>query len=227
MRLLLLFVLALPTIIAHAQGTEDPDSYIGLGFYFVTDIDGRTVVTAVAESGAASAAGLLPGDILLTIDGIDVPLVTGVFDMLTVARETPPVLATVEREEETVALELGVGPYNGTLLERAAHDYLCQSGDCWNGEGVWQHPDGRSYVGRFEGGAREGYGIFTWANGGVYEGGHEINLFSGYGMYTWPNGWSWRGQWEFGRGFDGAYYTPDGLFHVQAVFDDLYEPDQE
>ncbi|MFO8060209.1 MAG: M50 family metallopeptidase [Bacillota bacterium] len=65
-------------------------------------------IAAVAEGLAADRAGVLPGDRVLSIDGVDIERWD---DVVMTVRERPnrQVTMTVERDEETVALEMVIG----------------------------------------------------------------------------------------------------------------------
>ena len=222
-----LLLLLVPLVLACPASAQDPANPVGLGFAFAIGADGRTVITAVAPGGAAEAAGLQAGDVLLRID--DTTLDSDfalVFLALTEARtKPPPIPALVERDGTTLTLGLDTAPYNVDALLRAEAAFLCQSGDCWAGEGAWQHPNGTRYAGTFRNGRRHGQGIYTTAEGAVYEGGHVNGGFSGKGTYHWPDGWSWRGIWRQNQGTRGAYYAPDSTLHRVAEFDAEYVRD--
>lgn len=51
-----------------ARFADGPVAYAGLGV-FSREIDGRAVVSGVLDGGAAEAAGILRGDVLLSVDG--------------------------------------------------------------------------------------------------------------------------------------------------------------
>ena len=52
----------------YARFGEGPVACAGLGV-FTREVDGRTVVSGVLDGGPAEAAGILRGDVLLTVDG--------------------------------------------------------------------------------------------------------------------------------------------------------------
>jgi uncharacterized iron-regulated protein len=71
---------------------------------FLEDKEGQVIVKAVVAASAAEQAGILPGDILLTLDGA---ALTEVFDLTYALRSRSPgdtVILTVLREEEEMTV---------------------------------------------------------------------------------------------------------------------------
>ena len=119
------------------------------------------------------------------------------------------------------------------LLASAAYAD-CASGDCINGEGVYNFDKGIVYKGQFKDGKPEGKGVMTWPQGSKYEGDFKNGMRDGVGVYTRQNGERYEGQfkndkchgkgkltYESGETYDGVwdsnfkhgkaeYTTPDG-----------------
>lgn len=95
----------------------------------------------------------------------------------------------------------------------------CVEGNCVDGHGRYQWPDGTTYQGQFKGGDFHGQGTYHWPDGKKYEGEFRANKRNGHGTYSWPNGSQYSGQWQdgsrHGRGTftwtSGARY--DGQWH--------------
>ncbi len=202
MRLLLL---VLTTSAAFAQ---DP---VGFGFLFHSDDRGWLVVTGVAPGGAAEAAGLESGDLLVTVAGDSVYAGRSGLEQLRAARESLPAAFRVARGRDTLGLALGVAPYSPAALLRASNAYLCLAGDCWNGAGLWRSPDGEWYDGTFREGLRDGAGVLTLADGRIHSGGYARGVFHGRGTYFWRDGSRWTGTFADDQPQPPGLYTdPSG-----------------
>lgn len=110
----------------------------------------------------------------------------------------------------------------------------CVKGDCFNGYGTYDYPNGSSYVGEFLSGKPHGKGILYFSNGNKYIGhwassyregegrfvyaeGHEYrgqflrDAFHGYGVMTYANGDRYEGNWAFDRQEGrGIYFFGNG-----------------
>jgi len=78
----------------------------------------------------------------------------------------------------------------------------CVSGDCENGFGTWEWPNGTIYKGEFKNKARNGYGYYLFENGDVYVGEWQNNERHGYGVYYFSNHNShkrYSGEWRAGQ----------------------------
>ncbi len=115
------------------------------------------------------------------------------------------------------------GLYKGPLLDGEPH-----------GQGIWRHPDGRSYSGEFWVGTITGYGAMTFPGGERYTGGFlngkshgdgtlvhpqgrkyagefKHGIIDGYGTMTFPGGERYMGYFKNGLGHgQGTMYHPDG-----------------
>jgi len=106
----------------------------------------------------------------------------------------------------------------------------CQDGDCQDGDGTYQWPngdeyqgefkngkphgrgtcnfaDGRKYVGDWKNGKREGRGTFTRSEGKKYVGSWKNDKFDGQGTYTWPNGDKYAGSFKENKYNGQGTYT--------------------
>jgi len=110
----------------------------------------------------------------------------------------------------------------------------CVKGDCFNGYGTFDYPNGSRYIGEFKDGNPHGKGILYFSNGNKYIGhwianfregegrfvyaeGHEYlgqfvhDAFHGYGVMTYANGDRYEGNWandrQEGR---GIYFFSNG-----------------
>jgi hypothetical protein len=100
----------------------------------------------------------------------------------------------------------------------------CIEGDCNEGVGTWESPQGHKYIGPWKDGKPDGYGKAVMPNGNVIEGNFVDGLLN-EGKETYPNGRQYVGQFKalryHGHGIDtypdGRVYTgefkeghPDG-----------------
>ncbi len=84
----------------------------------------------------------------------------------------------------------------------------CVSGNCYNGYGVWENPDGSRYEGGVVNGKMQGKGVWTHPDGDRYEGDFVDGRKHGKGVYTQSDGGTFTGNWE------------DNKFHGKGVFVD-------
>ena len=83
--------------------------------------------------------------------------------------------------------------------------WLCQQGDCQNGEGQRVHFQGDEYEGHFAAGRYEGEGVLTNRVPGSlrgvqrYEGEFAEGQFSGFGRMEYSDGASYQGEWVDGK----------------------------
>jgi membrane-associated protease RseP (regulator of RpoE activity) len=199
---LLAVLLAAPTF------AQEQDDFVGFGFFFASDRDGRVIVTGVAPGGAAEAAGLEAGDEILEIGGETMtPFNEG--DPLGRARETLPAPMVVARGADTLTLSLGVGPYRLSELRVEAARFTCVRGDCVDGIGRWVKPDGAWYDGPFARGLPHGRGVDTDAEGRVYVGPLVRGDREGEALYRWPDGSYWTGLWRDNQPVPPGVYTDE------------------
>jgi hypothetical protein len=93
----------------------------------------------------------------------------------------------------------------------------CLNGDCSNGYGTYQFPNGDKYIGDFRQGRPNGRGILYFANGNKYLGDWENNYRQGEGKFIFVVGHVYEGQFKrsqfFGKGkmdfANGDKYTGD------------------
>jgi hypothetical protein len=149
----------------------------------------------------------------------DVPLAS----LLEILSDQTSEAAIPPRSHETKRWPNG-DSYQGQLLNDKPH-----------GHGTMNYfEDGRTYVGSWVNGTRQGRGEVTWpsgsrfegeikndmkngqgkhrsADGSVYSGLFQDNKMHGHGVYTWPSGHRYEGQWENGkRHGHGVEVEPDG-----------------
>jgi uncharacterized protein (TIGR02145 family) len=70
----------------------------------------------------------------------------------------------------------------------------CIEGDCNNGFGRYNYPNGDKYDGEFKDGKCQGQGKITWTDGSFYDGSFILNKTWGYGKYVWANGNVYEGN---------------------------------
>jgi hypothetical protein len=114
----------------------------------------------------------------------------------------------------------------------------CVSGDCRNGYGTYQYPNGNKYIGDFSEGKPNGKGILYCANGNKYIGHWEDNWQHGEGKFVFTEGHEYFGQFQrsqfHGKGimryangdvYDGdwAANQPEGLGTYSFHTGDRYE----
>lgn len=180
-----------------ALGAQAQDRPVGFGFAYLVPGDGRPVVTAVAPGGAAEAAGLVPGDTLLSVGGRSVTnlLSDQVRDVLVSARDGEfDAEVRLWRNGAEHVVTVGVAPYDPEPLTRASRRFFCESGDCIDGRGVWASPDGTRYEGTFRDGLRHGKGTYLLPDGGLYVGSFDRGIVSGRGAFFYPNGGHYAGD---------------------------------
>ncbi|MEM7105951.1 MAG: caspase family protein [Bacteroidota bacterium] len=78
-------------------------------------------------------------------------------------------------------------------------DLQCISGDCKNGKGVYEFPNGDKYEGEFVDGKFSGLGILKLADGSKYVGDFEHGQYEGYGSFYAQDGSEQTGIWEEGE----------------------------
>ena len=74
----------------------------------------------------------------------------------------------------------------------------CITGDCVNGKGVVEYPDGAQYSGEFKEGNRHGSGALVSENGKRYEGGWTNDLQNGQGTLITLGGEKYVGEFKDG-----------------------------
>ena len=74
----------------------------------------------------------------------------------------------------------------------------CLSGDCKNGDGVYQYKSGAKYTGSFQNGEIHGVGKCEYSDGSVYRGQWEHRYPHGRGVKVFADGSEWSGTWEKG-----------------------------
>jgi len=118
------------------------------------------------------------------------------------AQETDGLFNSADVNEETLSW-LG-GTYTGPLLEDIPH-----------GQGVWRHPDGRSYTGDFTHGEITGYGTMTFSGGERYVGSFLKAKAHGNGSLIHPRGKKYMGEFRHGiiEGY-GTMIFPEGERYV-------------
>jgi len=88
----------------------------------------------------------------------------------------------------------------------------CIRGNCLNGNGTIEYPDGSLYVGEFINGVAEGNGVLTKTDGSRYEGGFKNGQYHGLGSLTAPDGFKYEGQHKNGRSHGRGIMTlPNGV----------------
>jgi hypothetical protein len=75
----------------------------------------------------------------------------------------------------------------------------CISGDCENGKGVFQFPNGDKYEGDFESSHLKGYGTYTDSRGNIYIGYFKDDKFNGVGKFTRTDGTKYIGEFLNGK----------------------------
>jgi hypothetical protein len=97
-----------------------------------------------------------------------------------------------------------------TILHCQMAGAECIQGNCSNGTGTFQWPDGNRYSGSFVDGLMHGKGTFTWKNGNVYSGEYRAGKRDGYGVFTWQNGNRYTGT------FSNGSIHGKGIFHFNS-----------
>lgn len=72
----------------------------------------------------------------------------------------------------------------------------CQTGDCYDGFGVYVWKDGSKFEGMYKNGKRSGQGIYYYPKGGVYSGSFQDNKRHGLGTYYYTSGKRYVGGWK-------------------------------
>ena len=102
----------------------------------------------------------------------------------------------------------------------------CVKGNCMNGEGVLNFPNGKKYTGSFKKGLFNGSGSLIWDNY-KYNGEYKNGKRNGYGKMIYDNGAIYEGNYkdskyhgegffsQFGNTYKGSY--ENGEYHGQGV----------
>lgn len=87
----------------------------------------------------------------------------------------------------------------------------CISGNCENGEGVFEFKSGMKYEGQFKNKEMSGVGVMEFLSGNIYEGEFSENQFNGNGKFIFKDGTVYKGQFKDGL-FDGrgVLYSNNG-----------------
>lgn len=198
-----------------------PDGAFGFGFSYVALSDRHHVVTAIAPDGGAEAAGLAPGDSLLSVN--DLPLAglsaADVGAAIDVAREAAPrITLRVFRDGSIRTLDVGQAPYDPDALMRQSRVFFCLAGDCLDGVGTWRSPDGVRYDGAFRDGRRHGEGTLHLADGSLYVGTFRDGEADGRGTFVWPDGTRYVGDIREDQAHGrGTWIDPDGAVYVGTL----------
>ena len=83
----------------------------------------------------------------------------------------------------------------------------CLQGNCDNGNGIYQWPDGSRYEGGFKDNKFHGHGTYQWADGKKYVGEFSNDKRNGFGTYSWPNGSRYKGGWKDGTRHGNGTFT--------------------
>jgi len=87
---------------------------------------------------------------------------------------------------------------SGCALLLGSPGAQCLSGDCMNGYGTTQAPDGSTYTGYKLNGIANGQGTLTGAKGTKYVGGFQGGKPHGQGVFSFPNGVTVEGEFRNG-----------------------------
>mmetsp|Transcript_10184 Transcript_10184/g.5262 ORF Transcript_10184/g.5262 Transcript_10184/m.5262 type:complete len:133 (+) Transcript_10184:143-541(+) len=92
---------------------------------------------------------------------------------------------------------------------------ICIEGDCVNGQGSMNWPDGSKYVGEWQEGDEHGQGTLTYPKGSKYVGEWKGGKKHGQGTLTFPNGAKYVGEYIDGLpNRQGTFIQPDGWKYV-------------
>ncbi|MCH2021241.1 MAG: hypothetical protein MK207_02075 [Saprospiraceae bacterium] len=73
---------------------------------------------------------------------------------------------------------------------------MCITGDCRNGYGHFEWPEGDKYIGNFSQGKMDGYGVFYWSSNNKYIGYWKNGKMHGEGMLFYDEGIIKKGIWD-------------------------------
>lgn len=73
----------------------------------------------------------------------------------------------------------------------------CAEGNCSNGHGIMNFPNGDRYIGEFRAEKKSGYGVYIFANGDKYEGDFSDDYPHGNGTAILVNGNKYTGEFKF------------------------------
>ena len=87
----------------------------------------------------------------------------------------------------------------------------CVAGNCADGTGRADFPNGDVYVGTWAKGLMHGKGTYTYRSGAVYRGEFAQGQVHGYGVVDYPDGARFEGQWRRNRKHgQGTLIRPSG-----------------
>ncbi len=127
---------------------------------------------------------------------------------------------------------------NGKFDDTRLNPTGCVTGDCHNGYGTFQYPNGNRYIGDFSNGKPNGKGILYCANGNKYVGHWQDNWQQGEGKFIFNEGHEYFGEFQrsqfHGKGvmryangdkYDGDWVanSPEGLGTYSFHTGDRYE----
>ncbi len=72
----------------------------------------------------------------------------------------------------------------------------CITGNCLDGIGTFNYPNGDTYTGMWSNGRPDGKGTFKWAAGAQYAGEFKLGKQHGLGTYRWLSGSEYTGKWH-------------------------------
>lgn len=113
--------------VISAKAREIPaDGGVVLGVELAGDKD-RVVIKEVSEGGGAEAAGMLAGDVVTAVDGVEVKDLKGLAKVLEGKKEGERAKVSLVREEERLELEVELSARGEVFEERDRNDEM--SGD--------------------------------------------------------------------------------------------------
>ncbi len=195
--------------VVFKPATNEAGTKFVFGFGYSSNNKDSVLVTRVQGNGPAYAGGLRANDLLLSVNGIELPgkSANQIGSLLAEADYTDNQFL-VKRGNARLTLSVSRGDYT-------AFEYFC-TGDCANGICTVESVNGFTIKGQCKNGKVNGNAIMTSMEGkDFYSGEVKDNKITGTGKYLYANKDIYEGEFVDGyRNGMGTYFFADGKISV-------------